>query len=355
MLKKSALAAVVAASLVPAAALADATVYGQARVFFVNEDDGSDDVWEMKSDASRLGVKGSAELENNLEAIYQFEFEVDPVGDEEGISKNRNGYVGLKGNFGQVIFGKHDTPLKKSQGNVDLFSDYAGADMKQGLSGEERIDNLVYYKSPKIADAINIHLGFAPGENNDVDVDGEADNGVADQTSIAVTYSTDNIYLAVARDSNIGDGSSALDGVIEDAVDAIGSIDLDNLDSVTRLTGQYKSDSFGVGAIVQTAETVAQDIFSTGDELTAEETAFLVSGYFKATDNIKLKAQVIQATHEIDDVDEEFETNITTLGVDYKLGKKTTATAYATSRETELDGTTVEESDLFGLGLIHKF
>lgn len=368
MFKKSALAVVVAASMIPAAAMAEATLYGQARIFFVNEDNGlattNSDQWDMKSEASRLGVKGSAELDHGLEAIYKLEFEVDPAGDTEGIQKNRNGYVGLKGDFGQVIFGKHDTPLKKSQGKVDLFSDYAGADMKYGLSGEERIDNLVYYKSPKIADAISLHVGFAPGEGNDVDVDGSNDQGIADMTSLAVTYNADNLYFALAHDQNIGDGSKILDGAIETVLDAASNalggseLTLDNLDSVTRLTGQFKGDGFGIGAIFQTAETSPQNIFTAGNT-SVEEEAILLSAYVKASDSIKLKAQLIQTTHDISQANSEFETSIATLGADYKLGKKTTATAYYTTRDTELNAgaatVDVEEADLFGLGLIHKF
>ena len=360
MIKKSALAVVVAASMLPAAAMAETTVYGQVRAFFVNEENGlantDKDNWAMQSEASRLGVKGSSELDNDLEAIYKLEYEVDPTGEAAGLTGNRNMYVGLKGGFGQVIFGRHDTPLKKSQGKVDQFSDYYGADMKYGLSGEERLNNIVYYKSPKIADVVNIHVAFAPGEGKNIDVQTGVEDGIADATSIAITYKTENLYLALANDTNVGDGSKILDGAIENEIDGgPGSITLDNLDSVTRLTAQFKADSFGVGAIFQTAETAAQDVQGNGNNVSVDEEAILVSGFFKVTDAVKLKAQIITATHEIDGATNDFETDIVTFGADYKLGKKTTATAYLTNRETKIASNKLEEADIFGLGLIHKF
>lgn len=324
MMKKSALAVVVAASMIPAAAMAETTLYGQARVFVVNEDDGTDDAFLVESEASRIGIKGSAELDGDLEAIYKFEYEVDPSDDNTGgIGKNRNNYVGLKGNFGQVVIGTHDTPLKKAQGKIDLFSDYYEADIKKALTtglgekkliGENREKNIIYYKSPKVADAINIHVALIPGEN--AGTNGE--DGIADNTSIAVTYKTDNLFFSLANDTRSND------------------------DTVTRLAGQFKSGAFGVGAIYQIAED---------DSANTEEDGFVLSGFFKASDNVKLKLQ-----HVMSEVDNNgAETTQTTAGVDYKLGKKTTLAGYFTTREVETGGTTTAEKDIFGAGLIHKF
>ncbi|PIE37366.1 MAG: hypothetical protein CSA54_01515 [Gammaproteobacteria bacterium] len=325
MMKKSALAVVVAASMLPAAAMAETTLYGQARVFFVNDDNGTNDAWALESEASRLGVKGSAELDGNLEAIYKLEYEVDPAdsgaasgnGAVEQVFKRRNQYVGLKGNFGQVILGRHDTPLKKAQGKIDLFNDYYEADIKRALTpvvenGENRVNSVIYYKSPAIADAVNIHVALVPGETPG------GDDGIADSTSIAVTYNTDSLFLSLASD------------------------DFANDDKLVRLAGQFKGDGFGAGLIYQTAENAAG----------TEETGFVLSGYYKATDNTKLKLQHVSS--EVDATGGT-ETTQTTLGVDYKLGKKTTLAGYYTTREQEAAGTTLAERDVFGAGLIHKF
>ena len=324
MFKKNALAVVVAASMIPAAAMADTSVYGQARVFFVNQDDGTNDAWKLQSEASRLGVKGSAELDHELEVVYKYEFQVDPTDGEGGKIKGdvfsaRNQYVGLKGNFGQVIFGKNDTPLKKSQGKIDLFSDYTEADMKKaGVAGENRSNNIVYYKSPKIAEAVNIHVAFIPGEN--AGTNGE--DGIADNTSIAATFKQDNLYFALAAD------------------------DYSNDSSIVRLSGQYKADAFGAGLIYNMSEDSSKD----------EANSIVVSGYFNATDALKLKLQHVSTQEETSAGVDGDETTQTTFGADYKLGKKTTAVAYFTSRETEDNaGATTDELDQFGLGLIHKF
>jgi len=354
MFKKSALAVVVAASMIPAAAMADTTVYGQAHLFFLNNSNIDEapkatpntevEAWEMTSEASRLGVKGSAELEGNLEVIYKLEYEVDPTGEAGGIQKSRNQYVGLKGGFGQVVFGRHDTPMKKAQGKVDQFSDYAYSDMKYTIAGENRLNNLVYFKSPTIADTLNIHVSFAPGENNNVDgtastkTNGEEETGIADQTSLAVTYKTDSLFLSLANDSDVGKETKLLKEV--------GSTGA--LKNLTRLSTQYKADTFGAGFLYATGKDQAK---------TMDYNAYLLSGYFKASDNIKLKAQISNGTVEPKAASsKDVTTDMVTLGADYTLGKKTTAAAYFTTQKAENENSATKfERDIFGLGLIHKF
>lgn len=339
MFKKSALAALVAASLVPATGLADNVVYGQARVFYGSETKANDSAIVMASEASRIGFKGNAKLDNGLKAIYKFEYQVDPtsnatlknaVGTQSvsigGIVKNRNNYVGLKGGFGQVIFGTHDTPLKKSQGKVDLFSDYYNADMKKALStskttgsititkhGEDRVGNMVYYKTPSIAGGLNFHVGLIPGEqhgNDDL-------SGPADIISVAATYKADQFHVGVANNS------------FKDY-------------SLTRVSGQFNADAFGIGALVQMSEDK-----TSGAKV--EEQGTLVSGYFKATDALKIKLQHVMS--EVKDSEKPLAQ--TTAGLDYKMGKYTTGTFYVTDRKQK----DVESKDyqFTGIGLIHKF
>ena len=54
---------------------------------------------------------------------------------------------GIKGSFGTVWAGKHDTPTKLAQGKIDLFNDLEG-DIKNTFEGENRVSNIVAYSSP---------------------------------------------------------------------------------------------------------------------------------------------------------------------------------------------------------------
>ena len=176
-MKRSLLALAVSTSIIgPTVALADGPkVYGRMDVSLdnVSIDNGTDATndsgsnWAVTSHASRFGVKGSAELLNNLDAVYKIEWEVDAEGDGETL-KQRNRYVGLKGGFGTVLLGQMDTPLKKAQGKIDLFSDHA-ADIKNVVEGELRAKNVIAYSTPKIADSITATLALMQEEENEVE------------------------------------------------------------------------------------------------------------------------------------------------------------------------------------------
>ena len=120
-------------------AFADVDVYGKANVTVQSSDDGEGSFTEIKSNASRFGLKGSEKITDGLEAVYKFEFQVDvsdadSKGDNDDNISARNQYVGLKGAYGQVVVGRNDTALKQSQGKLDLFNDLEG-DIKNVFKG----------------------------------------------------------------------------------------------------------------------------------------------------------------------------------------------------------------------------
>jgi len=121
-------AAIGAAIAMPGVALADGpTVYGKVNVSYEmvgwnveipSEDlDLDSDNWQVISNASRVGVKGSENITDDLKAIYQIEWGVNI--DSGTDMSQRDRFVGLSGGFGTVKVGKFDSPLKKAQGKVD--------------------------------------------------------------------------------------------------------------------------------------------------------------------------------------------------------------------------------------------
>jgi len=116
-----AVAGALAAPMAAAADSANVTIYGQMHYSwdFVdtnNATDGSDDATGVNR-ASRVGFKGDEDLGNGLKAIWQVETAVN------GTLGNRNTFVGLSGNWGTLLAGRHDTPYKIATGSLDPFSD----------------------------------------------------------------------------------------------------------------------------------------------------------------------------------------------------------------------------------------
>lgn len=339
-MKKHAIAIAVGSLFaLPAVALAGGpTVYGKVNVTYegieVTNPDGSTDQdnWNLESNDSRLGVKGSFDLDGrDLSAIYGLEFGVDVDegdADDGQTIKQRNIYGGLQhATMGTFKVGKFDTPFKKAQGDVDQFGDLGG-DIKHIAAGENRESNILQYTSPKLGDVVTVNVAFMPGEEGE----GSDRDGPADSISSSLVFDNGTFYGALAYDSEVSDTTYDADlaGLDDDYVDAF------------RAVGMMNMGNFEFGGLVQTAES-SEDVSGQ----TYEDTTTLVSGAY-GVDRWKFKAQYgVTDTDQSDD-----ELSLMAIGADYKMGKASKLFAYYS--QVEQDETEAEETHL-GLGFQHKF
>jgi predicted porin len=295
----------------------DGKVYGKVNASIVNNDSGSSDEWKLNSNASRVGVKGKTEISDGLYAIYKAEFEmcIDD-GDCKGQTfSQRNIMAGIRGDFGTVWAGKHDSPTKLAQNKIDLFNDLEG-DIKNTFEGENRVSNIVAYTSPKV-NGFSATVAMIPGEGSDFDEDGNDDTGLADGISYSISYDMDNLYIAVAGDQ-----------------------DVDKQD-LLRVVAQYKMDALKLGFMYQQNE----------DNLNSkDESGYFISAAYKM-DKTTLKAQY--GTIE-DDVDGDEEETLS-LGADYKMAKNTKVYVFYTDNTDSEVGSADDEDSSFGVGMEHKF
>ena len=286
------------------------TVYGKLWISVESQDTASGTEVDMVSNASRLGIKGSMDFGEGIEAIYQAEYEIDPVDGTADESKDRtfkqrNSFVGLKGSVGTIFLGKHDTATKKSQKKIDLFNDLAG-DIKNILQGENRMSDLVGYTTPKIN-------GFSATFNAIKGTEGLGDDSIGDSTSTSISYDSENFYIALAFDS-----------------------ELKGYDS-RRLTLQIPFNRSQLGIMFQDSEKL-----STG----VEEDGYVISFSQKVGDKGTLKFQQAESDMKLDS-GKQF-----SFGYDYKLSSKAKAFFFF----TDLSGdNTSKEKEITGIGFEYKF
>lgn len=158
--------------------------------------------------SSRLGVKGSEDLGNGLKAIYQIELGINPDDTNNNVLNNsdlisyRNTFVGLASDWGTLLAGRHDTPLKISTSKLDLFSDTM-ADYNGTVGFRDlRADNTVTYISPnwsgiQFAGSI-IPAGGATGGGQGLNLN---ENDLAGAYSLALIYSNGPFYASAAFES----------------------------------------------------------------------------------------------------------------------------------------------------------
>ena len=301
------IAVVLLSSLSLSAFAADVEVYGKANLSLQSSDEGEGSFTEVKSNASRIGLKGSHDLGDGLTVIYKAEFQVDLDGDSaKGDSiADRNQYVGLAGSFGEFLLGKNDTMLKQSQGKVDLFSDLNG-DIKNLWKGENRMADTLSYKSPQFN---NFQVGVTYIAEDAVD----AEDGV----SVAVFYGDaklkkSTVFASIAVDS-----------------------DVKGYD-ITRATLQGKISGVVLGAILHTQEKI---------DGSAEMDGFMVSAKYKIN-KITFKGQYQAA----DFKDGDDKSGIT-VGADYSLAKSTKLYTFYTT----FDMDSGEDQDYLAAGIEYKF
>ena len=331
--------AVAAAVTLPLTAQAAPKVYGQINLSaeaYEKDFDGSakdEEYTRMQSNASRFGVKGEDELTATLSAIYGIEWEVSAEGDDitKGTNANldlvqRNRFVGIKHQeLGTIKMGKYDTYLKLAQGKVDLFNDYA-ADMQFTIAGENRVNNVVGYESPKFMNT----QASVMSQTQDVAKGSKAGSSVS-----IVHHNEDmGLYLALASDMGIN-GKAAL-------------------------FADRESDSMRLVASYKIADLTLNCLYSTSENITGKdaETAYLLGAAYKLND-IVLKAQYSMA--EADDTATigatgSIEKAQMSIGADYNFTSKTKAFAwYTTKEDTKKAAVNNIDETVLALGVEHKF
>jgi predicted porin len=228
MNKKLLSLAVAAALVAPAAAMADATLYGKLNITldYLDIKNGSFEGWTMDGTvngktypastgrSNRIGVKGSEDLGGGLKAVYQVEMGFSATNESDNAIANgdrsadsspismRNTFVGLAGGWGTFLMGRHDTPLKISTSKLDLFSDtmadYNGTVGFQDL----RADNVVAYISPSFAGftfaGAIVPSGGATGGAQGLNLN---ENSIAGAYSLAGIYSNGPFYASLAYEA----------------------------------------------------------------------------------------------------------------------------------------------------------
>jgi predicted porin len=349
MNKKLVTLAVAAAMAAPAAAMADAVLYGKLNVAieYIDQDNGYEG-WGLSGNqgfsnpANRIGVKGSEDLGNGLKAIYQVEFGISltndngkkPTSGDESVTM-RNSYVGLASNWGTVLMGRHDTPLKISTGPLDLFADTL-ADYNNTVGFNDlRVDNVVAYISPsfsgfQFAGAVHAGGGAMVSGNYNEDVD-----SLAEAYSLAGIYKNGPWYASLAYES-IADDMGSTEAMRDACLDCFGDFDkwrvgLGILDwNGFTLTGIY--ENWDPALFVEDAEVDLWQI-----QAGYAFNNFMVKGMYGNTDY------------------DSYDQDTWAVGADYNFSKRTKAFLLYTDVDRDQIEDFSRDWSGFQLGVMHSF
>jgi predicted porin len=339
-MKKAILPLAIAAALVPMSAMAELTVYGKINVAVQSADNGDGDgsITELRSNASRIGFKGSEEISDNFRAIYKVEFETQvddgskggdkacfaqDVLDKDGVVigqtvekcidlnnsqtiSQRNIYGGLQHDqAGTVIAGKFDTPMKASQDKIDLFNDYEGDIGSVITNSDNRTSNQVQYSTPKAWGPVKATVSYVASEENSVE----------DGISSSVAFQNDMLYLALAYDQDV---------------------EAESVD-VTRAVARVKLGDLQLGALYEDQDS--------DNSKRVDADGFVVSAMYKIGKKWAIKGQYGESDMKY------LGAETYSAGFDYKLSKRSKVFAYYTAEEFKLR----DDRDYAGVGMEVKF
>ena len=294
----------------------ESSVYGKLNMTVQMQDESETDTggnttdsskWVLSSNASRIGVKGSikSDADAPVKVLYQLEYEV-AADDGDPVLKQRNSYVGVQGDFGKIVAGNYDTPLKKGQLQVDVFND-SNFDIKSLLPGDERRANLVQYESPKlVGGALKFTVASLLTE--------EDDKGLFEETSLSAAWVKDSLSIGVATDTRT---------------------DEDRL----RLAVQWQASGLQVGALFQTVDLAAGE---------SPDAATVVSFKYSWGKN-GVYGQLVNSGQQKPDG------SFTGFGYEYKFTKNAKWYGFYGSMETGDSDSASTEETAFAAGLEVKF
>lgn len=350
-MKKIAIASAIALASITAAHAAP-TVYGKVLLTgeYTDVDDKTsknDDTSSTKlvSNSSRIGFKGEDDLTDTTKLVYQLEYGIDVDADTNGKNQfySRNTFIGLAHNtMGTLLAGRHDTPFKLTKGSVDVFNDYDNVGLGKLMAGEQRVDNVIAYKSPTLVGTPVTFLGAVSldecSKNDDdkclvtaaVPATGTTPAKPAvyrdkkNAYSAMVNYDQNGVYIGLGYDNSVyGKDTSGWR--------LAGSVDMGKMNMVDGLT---------LGALYQNYD------FNTDDN----EKSWLLSGKYKiGATPWAVKAQYIDTSNQ-SGVKDRDATEVA-LGAEYSFNKATKGHLYA----AQIDTDNVSDRTIVGGGLEYKF
>ena len=198
-------------------------IYGAAKVSYDMIDTGAkapadQKLYKVSTNSSRLGFKGSEDVGDGLNAVFQLELQVNLDGTSTSVVTSiptttgnptkadidkityRNTFLGLSHKAaGTLLLGIYDTPYKTSTGKLDLFVDSMGdynaviGTVNGAANFELRPKDSVVYLSPSwsgISFALSRSMTGMESNNNSA--------GNASLSSASVSYDAKPVYFSAA-------------------------------------------------------------------------------------------------------------------------------------------------------------
>lgn len=281
----------------------------------------------LNSNASRLGVRGAVPLADSLNVVYQLAYGASSRGASDLSVTQRNTYIGVHNDWGLLLFGRLDTPLKMVAAGVDRFNNLDRADIRYSMIGQDRKPHTFMYRSPVFHHTLFTASVITNEFHNNHDI--------TDHYALSVAFNHQAWYAAAAYNYAI------------------------NHSDTLRLVTEYRRSRWRIGLLYQQAKQHDKKAAIREIEYPAlainrafkQQTAWLLSGQYWLG-QWSLQAQWVRSnstalcpTHGPD-----VRNNQLVLGFNYQVSQNIQWITYVSSIEASSSEKTVVDKTL-GLGL----
>lgn len=348
-MNKKIIAAAIAASITAPVVAADVTISGAIRqsvdmIDMTAKQAGVEvakiDNVQINDRLSNLKFAGSEDLGNGMQAFFSMQYFLNisgPSATSPGLSTDNwtlstgnnpnefgstadwsegNAFAGVKGDFGTVLVGRHDHPVKMSTGKLDIFANTVADNARTYQIGADlRANGTVAYVTPNF-NGLKVVGAVVPGENNQAD-------GLADAYSVAAMYDNGGLYLSAGYEEGDKD------------IDFLTALNATEDYEQIRVGAGYTMDALHVNAVYT-------DIDNTYD-------SWKVAAKYTMGNNA-LMAQYY-------DVDFEGDTDGDgwTLGLAHNMSKRTQVMAIYQTQDFSDNAQNEIEEDIFSVQFNHSF
>jgi len=248
------------------------TVYGNVQLAWGHGDEeGVGGTDGLVDNGSTIGFKHSHQINDDLKAFVKIEFD-GLAADDKATSKAGStirldeAFFGVQGDFGRVIVGSEDSEFEKNVATINNHWEFYGSTRDLYTTGE---GDLVQYASNsmdgfKVFAAVELDSSEAPRQN---------------PFQLGLGYSVDALTVALAYDSNDGQG--------------------DDADGTIGLHASYAMDNFKVTGEIQTQNDVADSIALLGVYSAGANQYSLGLSQTDYEGDDKSSAIVVQALHNV--------------------------------------------------------
>lgn len=274
--------------------------------------DDSVTVFNLRSNAAKLGVKGKGKLTDGIEGFYKLGYKHDAV--KGGAVKADKTFLGLKGSFGAIQIGKFGTPMDDL--SVGSFGKVGSNFSKNGHTANK----ITQYTTPDLG-GIEVKLAAVPYEGtHTVKVDGKGSetyktndgNGI----SASAKFEQDGIMVGFAYDMNVHDKTTN-PGKDVTGIRVVGEFDLDGIKlgamydmnsqkaktknaKATNLSSIVLSASMKMDALTPRASLAIGNVATEGSKAKTSMMSLVVGADYKFNDGAKSFANFGYRNYSID-------------------------------------------------------